>query len=212
VSVVREFDLNIEPVCGGARFERGVLVERPERDAGMTTEARVVSAFPAGRGDDAAALVFEYMAATQAETGQAVPAEIGELPAVLQRECHNLQAVYRPPGALLIADQGGHPSGCVGLAPRSQERTAEIKRRYVRPALRGNGIARILMRQAHHHAARHGMTRLILNVLPARTRVISFYRRLGYNETEPFATESPVTMIYMEWPVTSDDIFSTHRS
>ena len=55
----------------------------------------MVSAFAAGRGDDAAALVFEYMAATQTETGQEAPAGIGELPAVLQRECRNLQAVYR---------------------------------------------------------------------------------------------------------------------
>lgn len=53
----------------------------------MTIAIRVVSAFPAGRGDDATALVFEDMAATQAETGRAVPAGIGELPAVLQREC-----------------------------------------------------------------------------------------------------------------------------
>ena len=67
-------------------------------------------------------------------------------------------------------------------------RTAEVRRLYVRPAYRGNGIARILMSRAHHHAAWHGMTRLILDVLPARTAVISFYRRLGYTETEPFET------------------------
>ena len=175
----------------------------------MTAEVTVVSAFAAGRGDDAAALVFEYMAATQAETGQAVPAGIGELPAVLQRECRHLQAVYRPPGALLIADHGGQPA-C--LASCSPERTAEIKRLYVRPAYRGKGIARILMSHAHHHAAQHGITRLVLDVLPARTAVIGFYRSLGYTATGPYATESPVPMIYMERPITSDDIFSIHRS
>jgi hypothetical protein len=62
------------------------------------TAVAVVSAFPAGRGSDAAALVFEYMAATQAETGRPVPADSGELPAVLQRECDSLHDVYRPPG------------------------------------------------------------------------------------------------------------------
>jgi putative acetyltransferase len=178
----------------------------------MTMRTRVVSAFAAGRGSDAAALVFEYMAATQAETGRAMPARIGELPAVLQRECRNLPAVYRPPGALLIADHGGQPAGCVGVSPCPAERTAEIKRLYVRPAHRGNGIARALMSHAHHHAAWHGTTRLILDVLPARTAIISFYRRLGYTETEPYATESPVPMIYMERPITSDDIFSIHKS
>jgi putative acetyltransferase len=176
------------------------------------TAVTVVSAFPAGRGGDAAALVFEYMAATQAETGQPLPAGIGDLPAALQRECADLPVVYRPPGALLIAGHSGQPVGCVGLAPCSAERTAEIKRLYVRPAHRGNGIARTLMNHAHHHAARHGITRLILDVLPARTTVISFYRRLGYTETGPHATESPVPMIYMQRPITSDDILSSHRS
>jgi hypothetical protein len=57
-------------------------------------------------------------------------------------------------------------------------------------------------------SARHGITRLILDVLPARTAVISFYRRLGYTETEPFETESPVPMTYMERAVTRSDILS----
>jgi GNAT superfamily N-acetyltransferase len=162
----------------------------------------VVSAFPAGRGDDATALVFEYMAATQAETGRPVPAGIGELPAVLQNECRNLPAVYRPPGALLIAFAGQVPAGCAGLAPCFPEHTAEVRRLYVRPACRGKGIARALMSAAHHHAAQHGITRLILGVLPARTGVIGFYRLLGYTETEPYATESPVPMIYLERLIT----------
>jgi GNAT superfamily N-acetyltransferase len=166
----------------------------------------VVSAFAAGRGDDAAALVFEYMAGTQAETGQPVPAGIGELPAVLQRECQNLPAVYCPPGALLIADIDGRPAGCAGLAASAAERTGEVKRLYVRPACRRRGIAGVLMSRAHDHAARHGMTRLVLDVLPARTAVIGFYRRLGYTETEPCTTESPVPMICMARSITNEDI------
>jgi hypothetical protein len=68
------------------------------------------------------------------------------------------------------------------------------------------------MSHAHHHAAQHGITRLILDVLPARTTVISFYRHLGYTQTEPNATGSPVPMIYMQRPITSDDILPIHRS
>ena len=166
----------------------------------------MTNAFLAGRGGDAVTLVFEYMAATQAETGRLVPAGIGDLPAVLQRECGSLQDVYRPPGVFLIADLAGQPAGSAGLAALPGGRTAEVRRLYVRPAHRGHGIARTLMSHAHHHAAQHGMTRLILDVLPARTAVISFYRRLGYTETEPFETESPVPMTYMERAVTRSDI------
>ena len=167
----------------------------------------VTSAFPAGRGD-AAALVFEYMAATQAENRRPVPAGIGELPAVLRRECSSLQDVYRPAGVFLIADLDGQPAGCAGLSALPGGHTAEVRRLYVRPAHCGSGIARTLIGHAHDHAARHGMTRLILDVLPARTAVISFYRRLGYTETSPFETESPVPMIYMERAITMSDILS----
>lgn len=168
--------------------------------------ARVVNAFPAGRESDATTLVFEYMAATLAETGRTAPAGIGELPPVLRHECSNLASAYHPPGTLLVAYADEQPIGCVGLAPHPPERSAEIKRLYVRPAHRGQGTAHALMRHAHHHAAQHGIARLILDVLPTRTDVIGFYRRLGYTETEPYATDSPVPMIYMQRPITRDDI------
>jgi hypothetical protein len=86
----------------------------------------VTSAFPASRGGDAAALVFEYMAATQAENGRPVPAGIDELPAVLRHECSSLQDVYRPPGVFLIADLAGQPAGCAGLSALPGGRTAEV--------------------------------------------------------------------------------------
>jgi N-acetylglutamate synthase-like GNAT family acetyltransferase len=170
--------------------------------------ATVTSAFPTGRGSEATALIFEYMAATQAETGRSVRAGIGDLPAVVQRECVDLQDVYHPPGTLLIADRDGQLVGCVGLAAQPGGRTAEVRRLYVRPACRLYGIAGLLMSYAHHHAARQGMTRLILDVLRSRIAVISFYRHLGYTETGPYLTESPVPMIYMERPITRADIRS----
>jgi GNAT superfamily N-acetyltransferase len=84
--------------------------------------------------------------------------------------------------------------------------TAAIKRLYVRPTHRGHGIARALMNHAHHHAARHGIDRLVLDALPARASVIDFYRRLGYTETEPYGSALPASMTYLERLITHDDI------
>jgi GNAT superfamily N-acetyltransferase len=124
---------------------------------------------------------------TQAETGQPVPAAVGDLPAVLARECRELREAYRPPGELLVAGYDGHPAGCAGLAMLAgAPGTAEVKRLYVRPASRGHGIARALMSRVHDHAARAGLTRLVLDVLPARTVALGFYRRLGYTDTGPY--------------------------
>jgi ribosomal protein S18 acetylase RimI-like enzyme len=67
------------------------------------------------------------------------------------------------------------------------------------------------MSHAHQHAARHGITRLILDVVPARTAVISFYRRLGYTETEPFKNESPIPMTYLERTITRPGVHTRER-
>lgn len=159
----------------------------------------ITGAFPAGRLADARALVFEYMAATVAETsGRAAPAQAADLPRVLRAECADLAGVYRSPGTLLLAYSDGVPVGCAGLVDRGGH-TAEVKRLYVRPACRGAGIARELMARIHSHAARHGITTLLLDVMRSRTQVIEFYQRLGYTPTESFPTTSPVPMVFMRY-------------
>ena len=176
----------------------------------------------AGNLGDARTLVFEYMAATVAETsGRAAPARIEELPAILRAECADLAEVYHPPGTLLLAYADGVPAGCAGLADRGTtagsgttadsgttaggERTAEVKRLYVRPAYRRAGIAHELMARIHQHAARHGITTVLLDVMASRTQAIEFYRRLGYTPAEPFPATSPGPMVFMARPVREDD-------
>nr|BFE57988.1 N-acetyltransferase [Dactylosporangium thailandense] len=149
---------------------------------------------------DAQALVFEYMASTQREAGRAVPGSIDELPAILHTECADLATAYQPPGALLLAYHHQQPIGCVGLKPMPPAGTIEVKRLYVRPTHRRGGTARLLMHHAHRHAADHGFARLVLDVMPTRTDVIDFYRRLGYTDAEPYPAEAPDPMIYLQRP------------
>jgi ribosomal protein S18 acetylase RimI-like enzyme len=159
----------------------------------------IVDAIAADRCADGRELVFEYMAATQAETDRPVPAAVAELPAVLRHECENLALVYRPPGTLLVGYLAERPAGCVGLVGTADHGpgTAEVKRLYVRPEQRGHGVARALMLHLHQHAKRHGISRLVLDVLPSRTQVIEFYRRLGYLPIDPASPVSPTKMVDM---------------
>lgn len=169
-------------------------------EGGNTFAVSVVDAFASGRHADAMSLVFEYMAATQVETGRPRPADVDQLPAVLRRECEYLDHTYQPPGTLLLACRGEQAVGCVGIAPCRAVGAAEIKRLYVRPGHRG-GIGRILMEQAHRHAARHRFTSVVLNVLPTRTAVLGCYRSLGYTEVEPYEVDSPLPMISLRRPI-----------
>jgi GNAT superfamily N-acetyltransferase len=152
---------------------------------------------------DSVGLIFEYMAATLSEGGRPTPGSVLELPAVLRRECENLTTSYALPGALFVAYQDDRPVGCVGLSPGPLPDAVEVKRLYVRPALRTRGLGRHLMAHAHRHAEQHDFKRSVLDVLPTRGHVIDFYRRLGYAECEPFPTESPTPMVYMQRPTTS---------
>lgn len=144
-----------------------------------------VRAVGAGDLGAARALVFEYLAATQAEAGRAVPASVDELPGVLRDECVDPAAAFAAPGALLLALSGDAAVGCVGLRPDAAPDAVTVTRLYVRPAYRSRGAARLLMAHAHRHAARAGFGRLVLDVMTSRTHVIDFYRRLGYLDTMP---------------------------
>jgi ribosomal protein S18 acetylase RimI-like enzyme len=130
---------------------------------------------------DAEALVFEYMAATQAECGRPIPATPQDLPGVLRAEHDDLLAAFREPGALLLAYRDGVPLGCVGLKPVDGA-AAEVKRLFVRAPHRRAGVARALMAEAASRARACGLAELVLEVMLSRVHVVDFYRRLGFEE------------------------------
>ena len=146
-------------------------------------------------------LLFAYMSSTQGENGLRVPGSVDELPHPLRVECEEPERSYAYPGVLLAACVEDQVAGCVGLRPvATMPGVIEVKRLYVRPTYRLSGVARALMTNAHAHATRAGFTRLVLDVMPSRTEVIAFYRRLGYADTAPY-TDWPFPMVYLERPV-----------
>jgi GNAT superfamily N-acetyltransferase len=142
----------------------------------------IVDATTTDRLDEAAAIVFEYLASTEAEVGRTVPRTPDELPPALRAVCSSLAAHYAPPGAFFLAVQGNVAIGCVGVrpAPTADAQTVEVSRLYVRRPYRRRGVAAALMHAVHEHARAHGFTRSVLTVLPNRTGAIASYLHLGY--------------------------------
>lgn len=162
------------PVTGDARKSRAT-----DRPIGPWITDALLSAAVA----DAAALVFEYVATTQVEAGRPPVERVEDLPAVLRRDCERPAESFV---ALLVSYLGDTATGCVGVRATADPGTVEITRLYVRPAHRGAGIARALMLAAHGWAAAHGAVSVILSVMPSRTRVVEFYRGLGYVDAAPY--------------------------
>ena len=115
------------------------------------------------------------------------------------KELEGLPGLYAPPGGrLLLAEYYGELAGCVALR-RLDEEIAEMKRLYLRPALRGKGLGRILAQRIIQEAREIGYRRMRLDTVePVMKTAVAMYRELGFREIEPY-TKNPIEgALYLE--------------
>lgn len=95
-------------------------------------------------------------------------------------------AKYRPPhGAFLIAWSDDLPVGCASLRPL-EPGVAEVKRLWIDPVARGQGLARRLMRALESRARDMGYAHLKLDSNAALIEAIALYRSDGWTEIAPY--------------------------
>jgi putative acetyltransferase len=80
---------------------------------------------------------------------------------------------------VVIVYQDGQPIGCAGIKEYSAN-TMEIKRMYVLPAFRGQGIASSLLRNLERWAVKLGYSETILETLKSEEKVVAIYAKNGY--------------------------------
>ncbi len=99
---------------------------------------------------------------------------------------------YRPPhGAFLIAWSDDLPIACVSLRPL-QAGTGEVKRLWVDPSARGQGLARRMMQAIEARAKTLGYTALKLDTNAVLTEAIALYRADGWHDITAY-TGFPAT-------------------
>jgi putative acetyltransferase len=104
----------------------------------------------------------------------------------LDAELAALPGAYAPPrGCLLLAVAEGRAAGCVALRPLG-EGVCELKRMYVRPAHRGEGIGRALGEQIVREAKSRGYTTMRLDTAEPLKAAHRVYTALGFRPTEPY--------------------------
>ncbi len=109
-------------------------------------------------------------------------------------------AELSPPGGLFVVGYlDGEPACCGGLK-RLDDRTCEIKKMYVVPALRGRGLARRLLRELEDRATGLGYEVARLDTGPKQVGARGLYESEGYTEVADF-NGNPVAVFWGEKPL-----------
>jgi GNAT superfamily N-acetyltransferase len=102
-----------------------------------------------------------------------------------------------PDGRLYIAYDGDAAAACIAIKKLS-ETSCEMKRLYVRPQYRGNGLAKTLVNLILNDAKRIGYKSMLLDTLPGLKSAITLYESLGFYKI-PCYNNSPIaTTIFMK--------------
>ena len=86
-----------------------------------------------------------------------------------------------PSGCFLIARIGGRPVGC-GAVRKLDENTAEVKRMWIDPSVRGRGVGRRLLAGLESAAERLGCQLVRLDTSSHLPEALGLYRSSGYKE------------------------------
>lgn len=104
-----------------------------------------------------------------------------------------------PGGTFLVGTRDGEPVCCGGVK-RLDERACEIKRMYVAPQARGQGIARALLRALEEAARGLGYDVARLDTGPDQPHARALYESAGYVEIENF-NGNPIASYFAEKPL-----------
>ncbi len=126
------------------------------------------------------------------------------------QEVNGLPGNYATPaGRLLLAIEDEQVAGCIALRPLGeyqkpdreggQVTDCEMKRLYIRPEFRGQGLGKKLVTTLIDAAREIGYRRMLLDTLPGKMdEAIALYRALGFREIAPYYHNPVAGALFME--------------
>ncbi|MCB0105879.1 MAG: GNAT family N-acetyltransferase [Caldilineaceae bacterium] len=132
---------------------------------------------------------------------QELDALLSPLYAVESRHGYSVQKLLDQQVEFFVVRVGKDAAGCGGvqwLRGNDPITFGELKRMYIRPAFRGQGMAKRLLDHFEKLARRNGVTLLRLETGIYQTEAIRLYEQYGYSRIPPFGSyrEDPVSLCY----------------
>lgn len=104
---------------------------------------------------------------------------------------------------LFVAYVEGLPAGAIAMKRLDTQR-AEAKRLYVDPQYRGQGVARVLLEHLIAETRALGFESLYSDTMPSMQGALSWYRRIGFRECEPYSAAPTPGAIYLRLSLNGD--------
>jgi len=113
-------------------------------------------------------------------------------------ELESLPTVYGPPrGCLLLLEVTGKTLGCIGVR-MLEPAVGELKRMYLRPAVRGRGLGHRLGEEALRAAKALGYRKIRLDTLARMAPAVGLYRAMGFREIPAYRENPLADVMFME--------------
>lgn len=129
---------------------------------------------------------------------------IGELDAILlplyaekSRHGYSVEKLLKQGVYFFVVRVDGKPAGCGGVQLFGTE-YGELKRMYIRPQFRRQGLGKLLLEHLSNHTRQQGITILRLETGIHQTEAINLYKQFGFERIAPFGgyQEDPVSMCF----------------
>jgi GNAT superfamily N-acetyltransferase len=128
-----------------------------------------------------------------------------DIPAMIEQDMAGLKKFMPPGGRLLLARWDGQVAGLACMRQLDDE-MGEVKRMYVRPAMRRRGIGRALLSGLLDEARATGYRRVRLDSARYMVEAHALYRSFGFREIEPYP-ESEIPGAYQaHWVYMEKDV------
>ena len=106
------------------------------------------------------------------------------------RHGYSVEKLLKSGVAFFVIRQAGQPAGCGGVQLFGAD-YAEVKRMYVRPQYRGQGLAKRMLDHLAAQARQAGVTVLRLETGIHQAEAIGLYERYGFKRVAPFGEYEP---------------------
>ena len=115
-----------------------------------------------------------------------------------EQELKQLPGEYSEPrGCILLALVESKLAGCVALRPLSSD-ICEMKRMYVRPSFRGQGLGRILAQDIIAEARKRRYRKMRLDSLSSMREALSLYESLGFVQIDAYRLNPVEGAVFLE--------------